>query len=184
MSKSDKPVPEMVRAAEALEEEIVRLEAISRSSRKIRLNSDKNIARAAAELNEALTLPERLAERLRALATAMGNMQERQQAALEPLAAFALEIQQRKQRLEGHMHSFATLGKAAGEINAQLQLAAGQADRAAVALAEARLQELSDAARALFEAARDDDFPEVAREADVLKQRMAALRKRLGQPPN
>jgi uncharacterized protein with von Willebrand factor type A (vWA) domain len=182
MSKSDKPVPEMVRAAEALEEEIVRLEAISRSSRKIRLNSDKNIARAAAELNEALTLPERLAERLRALATAMGNMQERQQAALEPLAAFAVEIQQRMQRLEGHMHSFATLGKAAGEINAQL--AGGQADRAAVALAEARLQELSDAARALFEAARDDDFPEVAREADVLKQRMAALRKRLGQPPN
>ncbi|HXI59636.1 MAG TPA: hypothetical protein VNO55_26390 [Polyangia bacterium] len=182
MSKSDKPVPEMVRAAEALEEEIVRLEAISRSSRKIRLNSDKNIARAAAELNEALTLPERLAERLRALATAMGNMQERQQAALEPLAAFAVEIQQRMQRLEGHMHSFATLGKAAGEVNAQL--AGGQADRAAVALAEARLQEISDAARALFEAARDDDFPEVAREADVLKQRMAALRRRLGQPPN
>ena len=182
MSRSDKPVPEMVRAAEALEEEIVRLEAISRSARKIRLNSDKNIARAAAELNEALTLPERLAERLRALATAMGNMQERQQAALEPLAAFAVEIQQRMQRLEGHMNSFATLGKAAGEVNAQL--AGGQADRAAVALAEARLQEISDAARALFEAARDDDFPEVAREADVLKQRMAALRRRLGQPPN
>ncbi|MEA2696752.1 MAG: hypothetical protein QOI66_1023 [Myxococcales bacterium] len=182
MSKSDKPVPEMVRAAEALEEEIVRLEAISRSSRKIRLNSDKNIARAAAELNEALTLPERLAERLRALATAMGNMQERQQAALEPLAAFAVEIQQRMQRLEEHMNSFAALGKAAGEVN--VHLAGGQADRAAVALAESRLQELSDAARALFEAARDDDFPEVAREADVLKQRMVALRKRLVQPPN
>jgi len=41
------------------------------------------------------------------------------------------------------------------------------------------LQDLADGARALFEAARDDDFPEIAREADVLKQRMASLRNRL-----
>ena len=182
MSKVGKPVPEIVSAAEALEEEIARLEAISRSSRKVRLNSDKNIARAAAELNEALTLPERLAERLRALATAMGHMQERQQAALEPLAAFAVEIQRRMQRLEQHMQSFGALGKAAGEVNAQL--AAGQGDRSALAQVETRLQEISEAARALFDAARDDDFPEVAREADVLKQRMAALRRRVIQPPN
>jgi hypothetical protein len=50
---------------------------------------------------------------------------------------------------------------------------------AGLAETDRRLQEIADAARALFEAARDDDFPEIAEQADVLKQRMTALRKRL-----
>ena len=168
---------EIVRAAAALEEEMARLEAISRSARKIRLNGDKNIARAAAELQQAIASPERLSGRLQELAAAMARLQERQQAALEPLAAFAQTIAERTQRFEQHMQSFGALGKAAGELNAEL--AAGASDPAGLARVEAHLRDISDRARALFEAARADDFPEVAREADVLKQRMAALRKRL-----
>lgn|SRR5581483_10078565 len=180
MSKSDKPVSEIVAAAAALEDEIGRLEAISRSVRKIRLNGEKNIARAASELGETLALPERLAQRLQAVAAAIAHMQERQQAALEPLAATAVEIQRRTQRLEEHMQSFSALGKTAGEVSALLE--AGSGDPSNVARAEAQLRELSERARALFEAARADDFPEIAREADVLKQRMAAMSRRLGRP--
>jgi chromosome segregation ATPase len=179
MAKPAKPVPEIVRAAEALETEMGRLESIARAARKARLDSEKNIAKAAGELNEAVAMPARLAERLQALAAAMASMQERQQAALEPLAAFAATIQQRMARLGQHTDAFVALGKRAGEVSAQL--AVGAADATTRATAEARLQEISDGARVLFEAARDDDFPEIAREADVLKQRMAALRKRLAQ---
>ena len=177
MAKPVKPVPEIVRAADALETEMARLESIARAARKARLDSEKNIAKAAGELNEAVAMPARLAERLQALGAAMAAMQERQQAALAPLAAFAAEIQQRMARLGQHTEAFVALGKTAGEVSAQL--ASGPGDAAARAAAEARLQEIADGARALFEAARDDDFPEIAREADVLKQRMAALRKRL-----
>lgn len=46
----------------------MKLEAIPRSIRKIRLNSEKNIAKAAKELNEALELPDRLAASLQAFA--------------------------------------------------------------------------------------------------------------------
>src|SRR5262249_30372261 len=99
MAKGEKDVPELVRAAEALEGELVRLETLSRSVRKIHLDSEKSISRAAKELNEALTLPDRLAAGLRGLAAAMERMQARQQAALEPLAARATDIQQRIQRL-------------------------------------------------------------------------------------
>jgi hypothetical protein len=118
MTKSAKPAPEIVRAAEALEEEMARLETI------------------------------RLQERMKAYET--------------------------------HMQSFAVLGQAAGALNATL--AAEPGDRAALSSAEARLQELAAAALTLFEAARADDFPEIAREADALKQRMLALRKRLARP--
>jgi len=180
MAKAEKQASEIVRAAQALEDEVARLEALSRSVRKTRLNSDKNLARAAGELKETLALPDRLAERLKAVAAALAPMQARQQAALEPLAAFAVEVQRRAQLLGALMQRFGALGEAAGEVNADL--AASQGDRAGLARAEARLREISEAARGVFETARADDFPEIAREADVLKQRMAALRKRLGRP--
>jgi hypothetical protein len=178
MAQSDKTVPELVRAAQALEDDIVRLESVQKSLRKIRLNSEKSITRAAKELNDAIVLPERLASGLQALAAAMANMQVRQQAALEPLAAFASDIQGRMQRLGEHMQAFALLGQAAGEVTALLQ--ANEGDRSAiVAEVDAQLTKISEGARAVFDAARADDFPDVAREADALKQRVSALRRRL-----
>jgi chromosome segregation ATPase len=177
MSKAPRSIAEIVGAAEALEDEIARLEVLSKSARKIRLTSGKSISRAAAELNETLALPERLAQRLNDVAQALARMQERQQAALEPLTAFAVEVQQRTQLLGEQMQRFDALGVAAGEINAELTASRG--DRAVVERARAKLLELSDAARGVFEAARAADFPEIAREADVLKQRMSALHDRL-----
>ena len=168
----------LVRAASSLEAELTQLEAISRAARKIPLTSEKNIARAAKELELALTLPERLASGLQALASAMAAMQERQQAALQPLAAFASEIQQRHQRLREHMQAFAGLGNAAAEVTARIQ--AGEGGRAAVLSdVDAQLAQIAADARALFDAAHADDFPEVTREADALKQRAASLRRRL-----
>ena len=77
------------------------------------------------------------------------------------------------------MHAFADLGTAGAELDAAL----GKAEDREVALAEAgsRLQDIADRAQALAEAARADDFPELAEQANVLKQRMTAVRKRL--PP-
>ena len=180
MAKAPKPPrSELVVAAEALEEETVRIEGMSRSLRKIPLNADKSLARATEQLNETLALPERMGHKLQALAGAMTRLQERQQAALEPLAAFAVELQTRTRLLGEHMQTFAALGQSAGAVSAELAASAG--DRAAIAHAEAELQALADRARSLFEAARSDDFPEISRQADVLKQRVAGLRKRLGQ---
>jgi hypothetical protein len=177
MAKPPKPRSDLIVAAEQLEDEIARMEVMSRAVRRIRLDSEENIARAAEQLNEALGLPERMAPRLQALSAAMAHMQQRQTEALEPLAMFATAIQTRRRRLEAHMQTFAALGKTAGDMNSEL--AAGAKDDVAVARAKTQLQELADQARALSEAARADDFPTIAREADVLKQRMADLRKRL-----
>ncbi|HEY4159493.1 MAG TPA: hypothetical protein VGM29_15395 [Polyangiaceae bacterium] len=177
MAKSEKQVPELIAAAETLENELASIELLSKSVRKIRLNSEKNLTRASKELTEALVVPERLAEGLRTLAAAMRTMQERQQAALEPLAAFAAEIEQRKQRLAEHMQSFATLGEAAGKATALLQ-ASGEPAGTFNEL-DALLAKIAEGARALLDLARADDFPDVAREADALGQRVSALRKRL-----
>jgi len=180
MGKVQTPQSEIVRAAQALEDELALLETISASARKIKLTSDKHMKRAAAELGETLALPERLGQRLADVSAALNHMQARQQAALEPLAAFAVELQRRSELFARHMEAFGALGQAAGIVNDDLAGAAN--DAAARARANARLEEIVAAARGLFEAARADDFPEIAREADVLKQRMAALRQRLATP--
>lgn len=177
MDRDKNPRAEIVLAAEALEEELARTEAMSHSLRRIRLDSEKNLDRAAEELGQVRALPERLGERLQALSTAMVHLQERQQSALEPLATFATHVQQRRDLFATHMQAFAELGHAAGELSAAL--ANGGTNDASLGEADRRLQEIVDRARALFEAARGDDFPALAREADVLKQRMAALHKRL-----
>jgi predicted nucleic acid-binding Zn-ribbon protein len=105
-------------------------------------------------------------------------MQARQQAALEPLAAFASEIQQRHKRLAEHMQAFAALGTAAAEVTARIQ--GGEGERAAILSdVDAQLGRIADSARALFDVAHAENFPELAREADTLKQRAAALRRRL-----
>jgi chromosome segregation ATPase len=184
MAKPAKAVPEIVQAAETLEGELVRLETLARAAQKHRLDSEKNITRAAKELSEALALPERMAAGLRSLGLAMQQMEARQQAALEPLALFANEIQARMQKLAEHMQSFAALGQAAAEATALLQ--AGGERTALLEGAKAQLNRIADDARALFEAARADDFPEVAREADTLKQRLLALTRKLegASPPN
>ena len=176
-SPAKDPSP-LVRAAAALENELLQLESISRSARKVPLTTEKNIARAAKELAEASTLPDRLAAGLQALAAAMATMQERQQAALTPLAAFASEIQQRHQRLQEHMRAYAALGTAAAEITARIQ--AGDGERAEVLSdVDAQLSRIVDNARALFDVAHAEDFPDLAREADALKQRASSLRRRL-----
>jgi chromosome segregation ATPase len=177
MGKEKKPPSELVLAAEALEEELARTETLSRSVRRIRLDGEKALDRATEELAQLSALPERLGERLKALSTAITHLQERQQQALEPLATFAAHLQQRRDSFVTHMQAFAELGTAAGQLNAALTN--GAMNGASLAEAERRLQEIADRARTLFEAARDDDFPEIARETDVLKQRMGALRKRL-----
>jgi len=168
----------LVDAARALEAELLNLESMTRAARKLPLNTEKNITRAAKELEEVLGLPERMAAGLQALASAMATMQARQEAALEPLAAFAAQIQARHQRLSEHMQAYAALGSAAAEVTARIQSTEG--DRAAVLSdVEAQLTRIAANAKALFDAAHADDFPELARDADALKQRASSLRRRL-----
>jgi chromosome segregation ATPase len=179
MAKPKQEVAELVRAAEALESELLKLESLSRAARKIQLNSERNITRAAQELTSVASLQEAMGAGLQALAQAVAQMQARQQAALEPLAAFANEIQARMQRLSEHMQTYATLGAAAGEVTSLIQSSDG--DHGAVLKdVTTLLDKIAEGARALFDIARADDFPDLLREADSLRQRVTTLRKRLG----
>lgn len=188
MAKSADQSSELVRCAEVVERELRRLEELSRSARHIKLSSEKNIARAARGLEQALEQQNRLAVELRAFGQAMGGMQARQEAAVAPLQERADEIQARMQRHGEHMQRFGALGldarkavEALREI-AEPESGAPAAQEAALLIdADAQVRGLVEEARAMAAAADADDFPDIAREAHALAQRVQAMRERLSE---
>jgi DNA repair exonuclease SbcCD ATPase subunit len=182
---------DLVRAAEALEQDLQRLEELTQSVRKMRLHTDKSIARAARELEAALAQQGALAQGLRGLGEAMVHMQERQQAAIDMLRTRAMEIQQRTTRMTEHMQRFAALGTRTAEVADLLQPSSGGSGEDAAAseasgealtklvTAEQQLTSLAEEARSLAAEAEAEDFTDIAREADAMKQRVQATRHRL-----
>lgn len=168
-----------------------RLESLSRATRRAKLNTEKNIARAARDLQEAMAQQERLARQLQRFGEAMLQMQSRQESAVATLAEQALEVQRRLASLTEHMDRFRALGAKASEVAQALRdLPAessshsnGAAPREALSATDidARFRQLRDEASALLESARAEDFPDLASETDALQQRLRALGPRLGE---
>lgn len=187
MAKSEDQAVDLTRCAEAVERELRRLEELSRSARNIKLSSEKNIARAARGLQQALEQQERLLHELRALGQAMLGMQARQEEAMVPLQARAPELQARLARHSEHMQRFGALGlKAKDAVGALVELSSkpdgqGAEGTALMINADERVRELIDETRAMAEAAKEDEFPEIAREANALEQRVRAMRERLSE---
>jgi len=188
MAKSPDEASELTRCAEVVERELRRLEELSRSARNVKLSSEKNLARAARGLQQALEQQERLANELRALGQAMLGMQARQEGAMLPLQARALELQARMARHSEHMERFGALGEKAKEVVAALveisSTGAGAPGAQGASLlhdADQRIRDLVDEIKSMTEAAKADEFPEIEREAHALEQRLQAARDRLSQ---
>jgi len=188
MAKSADQASELVRCAEVVERELRRLEEASRSARNIKLSSEKNIGRAARGLEQAMAQQEQLAQELRALGQAMLAMQARQEAAMSPLEARARELQSRVERHSEHMQRFQALGMKAREAVAALREIAepatdGHGAQGASLLIDAdeQVRGLVEEAKAMARAADADEFPDIAREAHALGQRVQAMRERLSE---
>ena len=207
MAKSGGPVSEFLRAAEKVETEMSRLEALSRAACRAKLNTEKSITRAARDLQEAMGQQERLARELRVFGEGMTQMQLRQQSAMNALGEQALELQQRVASLTEHMQRFQALGVQANEVARALRdlapggasgsngsgngsgnvgsgnVGSGSSEGHAVTPLDidVRFRALLDETKGLAESARAADFPEVARESDALEQRLLAVGSRLAE---
>jgi len=108
-------------------------------------------------------------------------------------------VQTRAQELANFVERFAALGQQARELNEPVRAVVTRKDEGAppaellAALGEvlARTESLVSQADGLAKDARESDWPEVAREADSLKQQMQSARNRLlqaersvGTPPS
>jgi chromosome segregation ATPase len=190
MSKPDKPGSPLAAAAAALEDELLAFESLAATLKKMPLGSKKHLERAARTLHEAAGFEERIALRLRGLVEAINAASQRQQASAAAIVARAQELEARNAEYGELFGRYAALGAEAQEITALAQDIVGPIREATspeqIEPFGARLDELIVKMTALGDRAQDvartaaaKEMTELARDADALKQQLAAARNKL-----
>ena len=201
MTRPDPEHSELTTAAQALEEELQRFEALAEALKKAPLDSQKNLERAAKSLHDVATLDERLSARVQTLVLAITSARERQQQQAQEVEARALALQSRTGLYQDLLTQYAALGQSAGSLNALMQTLAEehredptpeQSAQSSLHFEElkGRMDEVVSTAQALTSLAEERDFSDLARQADGLRQQLLAarnkmnlLQKRLGLAP-
>ncbi len=177
-------------AAIALDGELRRYFELSETARKMPLNSEKNLERAARAMTEAAESQDRVAAHVHALVGAIAVAREAQESSAAALAARAREMAGRATELGELLAQFASLGDEAKALNAMMQEAAGykrdpypgdDADaQARLDAVRARMDEVATRAEDLATLADRKDLPDIGRQADSLRQQIQSARNKLG----
>lgn len=191
MSKREKQeATELVLAAEGVEEELRRFEALADTVVRTPLDSEKNLERASKALREVAESDERLVGQLQKLVAAVGGVRDRQQEHARGVNARAEELQARTQAFQGLLQRYAGLGRSAAELNAVVQDIAARKAKATTsednrALAGSldqlleRMVGVADEAQGLATSANEADFTDIARQADSLRQQLLSARNKM-----
>lgn len=191
MSKREKQDPtQLEQAAEGVEEELRRFEALADTVLRTPLDSEKNLERASRALREVAESDERLVAQLQKLVAAVGSIRDRQQEHARGVNARAEELQARTQAFQELLQRYAGLGRSASELNAVVQDIAARRQKATTAednralagsldqLLE-RMGQVAEEAQGLAGAATEQDFTDIARQADSLRQQLLSARNKM-----
>ena len=172
-------------AAEDLDRELGRYEALVTRIQHERLDSEKNLQRAARVLSELDSSEVRLGEHLRALVDAISTTRARQETQSEAVRVRAEQIRQRTESLTQLRERWAGLGAAAGEVNRLLQQVAVAAresgaevriDEVAFREVEERLGQLAADSGDLARAAQAEEFVDLGTQAESLRLQLLSAR--------
>jgi chromosome segregation ATPase len=182
-----KDTPSLVAAAMALDDELRAFDELAREAKDQRMNGQKSLSRTAALLSASLQARERIENGVRNLVAEIGGAQGRQEASVQTLVDVAAHLERRTKERDDLLARFAGLGTSAARVNA---LAANLATRRQEGAAEAEILDLlaeiqaqmtgvAAEADALTEAAERDGWPEIARQAEAVRQQVNAVKSKL-----
>ncbi len=177
MAKHESP---LVEAATELDAELTRFEESTVAFQKLGLDSQKNLDRATKMLNDLAAAEETLGQKVQLLVTAINGVRDRQLAQVEAVKAKSVQIQERSAVFAGLLDQFQQLGKGAGALNEKLKPSA-QPGANPIVDVQAEMTNLATRAEALATIAKDQDFDDLARQADGLRQQILAARNKLKQ---
>jgi chromosome segregation ATPase len=173
MARVPEPLPALVLAAQELEDEIRRCEESVAEAAKMRLNSEKNLGRAARALQAATEHRDRMGEKVNALLAAINAARGRAETAAARMETRAGEIQARMERLKSLQARVNDIADAVRDVTAAAKQAATARDILMhLGPVEARVAQTHQEARA-------DEFDDVAADIDALRQMLASLRKKI-----
>ncbi|RKG91767.1 hypothetical protein D7V97_41590 [Corallococcus sp. CA053C] len=193
MSKRDTPPPsELVSAAQALDSELLRFEALAAQLQEAPLTSEKHLERASRTLKDLADLDDALRLRVGSLVQAITGVRNRQQTQADAVNARAQELQRRTEVFKDLLTRYGALGQSAADLNGRMQQFAAlrqQATRTAEEDAQLtavftslqeRMAEVAEEAATLATASEAEQFSDIARQADSLRQQLLSARNKLG----
>lgn len=160
-------------AAAALDAELRRFDQIAELLSRLKLDSEKNLDRAARAVQEAAQSEEKVVAAVRDLVAAVARARERQEGQARSVAERAREVGTRRQELQTIVGSFAELGVEASAINLILKEGGNLGEAAE------RMEKIAGSAKTLRDDAENRDFAEAARQAESLRQQMLSARNKL-----
>ncbi|MBX3230043.1 MAG: hypothetical protein KIT84_25585 [Labilithrix sp.] len=176
----------LTQAAAALESELRRYEETAAELDKVALTSEKTLQRARKVLEECAAHQSELALLLPAFAQAMQAAQAKQQACMELTARGTARIKERFEARMALLERVAALGQRAQDINGPVAAVMdGDAERTPAELLKS-LEEVAGRTEAVIAeasevhaAAETDDWQDIARDTDALKQQLQSARNKL-----
>lgn len=182
-----KPLSALVAAAAALEGELRAYDDLAREAQRIRIDSERGLRRAIAAVQESGGMSERIQERLRALVAEIESARVRQVESLNALLEATRTVERRSQQYTVLMQRFTELGESAGLVNAlTMELSAkrdaGASDTEvlrALQGIQSQVAVVVAEAEALSDRAREEQWPDLARQADSVRQQVLSAQNKL-----
>jgi hypothetical protein len=186
-SRSSKNVPPLVAAAAALDEELHAYDELAHEARRLKFDSEKSVNRGLRIIQESQERNEAVQEKLRALVTEIEQARQRQVESLNALLEAARTLEARAQEHQTLMARFAALAESAQRVNTlAIELSSKRSAGASDAELLQGLGELQmhmatvvGEAEALAQRATEQEWPELARQADAVRQQVLAAKNRL-----
>ncbi len=177
----------LLAAAAALDEELRAYDDLARDAQRTKMDSERGLRHAIGIVQDAERRNDGVQERLRALVGEIENARVRQAESLSVLLNTARAVQARAQEHEALMGRFSVLGESAKNLNT---LTRELSERRANGASEAELLEGLDTiqmqmtavvaeAEALTERAHGQQWPEIARQADAVRQQVLSAKNKL-----
>lgn len=182
-----KDQPPLVAAAAALDAELRAYDDLAREARRMSLSSEKGLQRAVRVVQESAGRNEAIQEKVRALVEQIEQARARQVESLQALLDAARAVQARAEQHDGLMRRFAALGESAQSVNSMAaELSAKRKAGAAEAEllrgldeVETRMANVVSEAESLAALAADQDWPDLAKQADAVRQQVLAAKNKL-----
>ena len=182
---SKKTETPLLAAAQALDDDLSRFQALSGDLTRGHINSEKSLQRARQVLEACSVHETKLAESLRAFARAMQGVQEAQHACMQATAEAAQRIAERHAARLALQERIARLGESARAVSApvaELPEAGGNASTeilASLGEVERRLEAVIDEASAACTLAEQGDWTDLLRDTQSLREQLQSLRNRV-----
>jgi hypothetical protein len=185
-TKKPSPSP-LLAAAAALDQELRAYDELAREAKHLRVNTEKGMQRAIRIVQESNGTNETIQEKLRALVAQLEEARGRQAESMNVLLDAARSVQARAESHDTLMRRFGALGESARLVNDLVAALAAKRNEGAtetetlagLSEIQAQMASVASEAEALIQRATEEDWPEVARQADGIRQQVVSARNKL-----